>query len=794
MFTICSSRRRNFRTVTAIALILWLSSSTLQYSSAQTTLTPINASVSPNVITTLPVEPTPPQDSKVRRSSNECQIPGVVERGAADCDTALYEDNSSISQECRIPLILIHGIHGNRWPKGTAKAGTDDPRSAPYTGYFSSLISKLRARPEFNSKYKIYRFHYKSDKHGVKEIARSLRNRLDDLIRLDPGNFDKKFMIVAHSMGGLVARSYINDFDHDAGEYRSKRAGERTLKLITLGTPHHGTQAANGDARAPLLNLLWQNALGALDKIKWSADGCISCALSTQSPNRGDLLWDNFDRSWSFRPTYFLNPAEKNHLLGNITHQYDNLVYPYWGSIDEGWMINILGKEDVGGLATFIWVQYKADYQSQLLETVGVLLHKIINVDFDGPITSISNDGFVPDKSARFDDHSDPRKRVHCFKTNHQQLQWGVGSKCERSGVIKPLADFLGEDLLQEATTCPRPVVSTSLTLSPGPTYQVGRPINGSFGITNRGTGNLFMKRVVIGGRRAGICPNGQCPDFGPVPANITLRPNESYNYSGTYTPALTGNYTFYVAYENADGKWTMPVEAENGNKNQLSITVTNNLPNVVVSRSLTLTPAAGPFPIGQSVNGTFSITNRGSEALTMRQVLIGGRLGGNCPNNVCPDFSPVTPNITLNPGQTYNYSGRITLSQPGSYTFYVAYQTPDGKWEMPVKPEAGARNQLSVIVQPPGPVLNNASPTSVAANANAQSINLYGLRLSKVIYAQLRLPNGTITYLYIPLNQLIRINDGQTRISAKFLNRGTYHVSVWTAEGRSNEFPIVVF
>jgi hypothetical protein len=177
-----------------------------------------------------------------------------------------------------------------------------------------------------------------------------------------------------------------------------------------------------------------------------------------------------------------------------------------------------------------------------------------------------------------------------------------------------------------------------------------------------------------------------------------------------------------------------------------------------------------------------------------MRQVLIGGRVGDTCPNNVCPDFSPISPNITLNPGQTYNYSGQIKLSQPGTYTFYVAYQTPDLKWEMPVRSENGAINKLSVFVQGPTPTLTRAAPSSIAASPNAQTITIYGTRLAKVIYGELRLPNGTRQYLYIPLNQLFKVTDDQTRITTKFPYRGTYYVTVWTLEGKSNQFPIVVF
>ena len=41
-------------------------------------------------------------------------------------------------------------------------------------------------------------------------------------------------MIVAHSMGGLVARAYLR-----------RHGGAQVARVITLGTPHHGTALAN---------------------------------------------------------------------------------------------------------------------------------------------------------------------------------------------------------------------------------------------------------------------------------------------------------------------------------------------------------------------------------------------------------------------------------------------------------------------------------------------------------------------------------------------------------------------
>ena len=46
-----------------------------------------------------------------------------------------------------------------------------------------------------------------------------------------------KLMIVAHSMGGLVVRAYL-------AQVRTPASASRVAKLVTLGSPHHGTRLA----------------------------------------------------------------------------------------------------------------------------------------------------------------------------------------------------------------------------------------------------------------------------------------------------------------------------------------------------------------------------------------------------------------------------------------------------------------------------------------------------------------------------------------------------------------------
>lgn len=680
----------------------------------------------------------------------------------------------------RIPLILIHGIHGSDDLDEITDKGT----------YWRNFLARFNGR--LKDIYSLYVFQYYSDKDGVQDLAQQLGKKIDERLG------DRPHVLLAHSMGGLVAKSYMVDYRHTQGAWSGTSGGDSTLLLLTLATPHHGTPGANDtDAiQRYMPEEDWRDVFNSVSFLYWgSAAGWRSAPVrNSDAANRSDLRWDNYDNSLAADANTWVNTANQSF------KRFSSKTIVYAGALRPATLTAGGAKRRLVLMAVSNDHQRLSFLNNTMVNgldwkfgvTDGMVPYYSAALCDPGPfLIAASNTSFLcssPMRVRRFEHGNRTDLRMPDAQTlsiNRQDGGYDHLHMLEHADVL----DWVVKDL----DIGPRPVVSASLQLSPASQNLVGQSIDGSFSITNRGKTDLLMKHVVIGGRLAGICPNNQCPDFSPAPADVTLRPNESYSYSGTFTPSRPGNYTFYVAYENNEGKWTMPVEAENNNKNQLNITVTDNQPNVVVSRSLTLAPANGPFPLGQTVNGSFSITNRGNAPLTMRQIIIGGRLGGNCPNNVCPDFRPVNQNVTLNAGQTFTYSGQIVLNQPGSYTFYVAYQTPDGKWEMPVKPERGAINQLSVIVQPPGPILTGASPNATAANPNAQVINLYGVRLSKVIYAQLRLPNGGITYLYIPLNQLFKVNDEQVRISAKFLGRGTYYITVWTPDGKSNEYPFVV-
>ncbi|MCA1626289.1 MAG: hypothetical protein LC778_21365, partial [Acidobacteria bacterium] len=215
----------------------------------------------------------------------------VTDSIPADKDTLLIKDgNDSKPIGDRIPLIFIHGIHGNRWSNGAYK-GIDDI-SKPNRQKFEPFLKHFN-KDEFELKYKIYRFHYVSDKYSVSQIARALRNDLDSEI-CDDAKFDKPFVIVAHSMGGLVARSYMNQYPHNVGNFAPFSAGKRVVRLITLGTPHHGSPGTNSQSRDERTTFGWEPAMDIASVFYWKTDEFLKIPISRvpyNAPNRWDLLW-----------------------------------------------------------------------------------------------------------------------------------------------------------------------------------------------------------------------------------------------------------------------------------------------------------------------------------------------------------------------------------------------------------------------------------------------------------------------------------------------------------------------
>jgi triacylglycerol esterase/lipase EstA (alpha/beta hydrolase family) len=183
----------------------------------------------------------------------------------------------------RIPLILVHG------KGGTSSDAKVDAESQTWTDFIRVFNDRTNG---LKDKYSLYLFQYCSDRENVAVIASSLRDLTDEKL------IDRDHVIVAHSLGGLIAKTYMAQTEHKQGNWKGKKGGETALELITLATPHHGTPGANdSETFRDLVPERYRGAFEALQKIYWlsKSAGDRYVVLSPTAANRSDLRWDNYD-------------------------------------------------------------------------------------------------------------------------------------------------------------------------------------------------------------------------------------------------------------------------------------------------------------------------------------------------------------------------------------------------------------------------------------------------------------------------------------------------------------------
>lgn len=277
----------------------------------------------------------------------------------------------------RIPLVLIHGIDRASAP------GAPDPE------VWNNFAMSLLADGVLPNRVKPYWFTYYSNSISIYGLGGMLRDVLDLQNMSDPNFGSKPVIILAYSMGGLVARSFMQQRLQHAGAFADTVGGSRVLRLITLATPHHGSPLANGPARNDYLGGTWLVALQTYD--------FLTGGPSYNQVNRSDLRWDNYDS----RLDYSDRPDESNNWLlselnGSAT--FDSKIIAYAGRIAPP--PGVLGC----GLD---WICLAAG---------------ILGAGFD-----LASDGAVPVSSAQFHDSSNtPRVLWRQFSEyNHYQMVEG---------------------------------------------------------------------------------------------------------------------------------------------------------------------------------------------------------------------------------------------------------------------------------------------------------------------------------------------------------------------------------
>lgn len=210
-------------------------------------------------------------------------------------DIAPKEDN-------RIPLIVIHG-----WEREEIDPLTRSPCLFPDNvtsyanvraknvhehhwhlisdgsdAYFGNLARFLET-PSIVSRFRVYYYSYPSYKR-ITYNARILSNLLSENEYIQQWlKGGGKLVFLAHSMGGLVARSLLEEHDGIwTADANRLGTGRQILGgLITLGTPHHGSPLA-----LPT----------------WGGMGADVATLGRDQPGSQDLYWDNYDGMIFFKP------------------------------------------------------------------------------------------------------------------------------------------------------------------------------------------------------------------------------------------------------------------------------------------------------------------------------------------------------------------------------------------------------------------------------------------------------------------------------------------------------------
>lgn len=319
--------------------------------------------------------------SKSKPTGSVCQL--MYRDGPSMCIQSV--DKTLLGS--RIPILLIHGWNSER-------PGPPSPE------VWNNLIIYSATMPWVAEKFKFYRVTYYSNLISVSDIGKLLIELVD---QMDAENADfarQKLFIIGHSMGGLVARSFMQEYRLQTGF--GIRGGERVLRLVTLATPHHGTPVANGPMRDDKAGTLIGYALNLLD-------GAMFKDAPWSDYNRFDLHADKVLSSLiQFDYPRFI--GDQNLWLDrlNADNPYRQKITGYGGSIHtwDDWSGGCSALDDLRNVSG-----------DDLLDCSALLMNGLYGF--------LWNDGIVPGLSANFSS-CDSCGTETLFGYNHSQMAQGL--------------------------------------------------------------------------------------------------------------------------------------------------------------------------------------------------------------------------------------------------------------------------------------------------------------------------------------------------------------------------------
>lgn len=181
------------------------------------------------------------------------------------------------------PLIFLPGLGGS-WNHQEIFLGIDQPQSAwhktPFVDTYQSLIDRLQG-VGYTLNENLFIFYY-DWLQPINQSASDLKNYIDTVVNPLPGT---EIDLLGHSLGGLVARTYI----------QNNPSSHRVDQLITAGSPHKGVpqiyKAWEGADLHDLLGPAERIAAGILLRLKGFGYPNLVQAIRHLIPSLGNLLF-----------------------------------------------------------------------------------------------------------------------------------------------------------------------------------------------------------------------------------------------------------------------------------------------------------------------------------------------------------------------------------------------------------------------------------------------------------------------------------------------------------------------
>ena len=312
-------------------------------------------------------------------------VPIIYADNGPEVYTRILVDNN-VPIDGKTPLILVHGNHG-------------------YTGdYWNAFKEYFYKNPDLYEKFKLYTFGYDSDVISVDQLAEGFIFWIDE--KTEYGILpNTPFVILAHSMGGLVSRSFM---EKQLTQGNWGTAGNRVIRLITLGTPHHGSPGANGpskDLKCLSYNPKWLPVLQFANLRYWCQKDFRSdetgLCVDWDEHNRKDLWWDSYDGE-------LIGPDTNQWLTDlNDRDSFGYKLIPYYGyiSLDDPYRKALIDcvNECITEACT---VSCLAGFAIEAADLGDIL--EISNAVIGEALGYAYNDGMVPIESGRFNNANPP--------------------------------------------------------------------------------------------------------------------------------------------------------------------------------------------------------------------------------------------------------------------------------------------------------------------------------------------------------------------------------------------------